>query len=715
MTTLRTIFTSLAVALALAAAAATDARAASLDDGGYLRIADRMQRRIDDSWDERARYYRVGSGGVEPMTNAFMLLMHAVAAMRGHQGPSRNDRRARLIAERLVQTPPFVTTPSTKDFQAHAPGWTNSMSNSNGNQHLVFDAEVVDGLVYAWRARKALELPRKTSDAIASAIRRTADGAFWRYPAIRLNQINWYALVYAAASEVTGTTARLRHDLRAQLVRFLGGVRGYGAAAGTFGAGLRFHYLPHARLTHPMNVDSAEYANVVLSFSRHYEQARAAGMQPPGSAQLRLLRQWVLRALAGYWTHGGYLNWDSGLGFERWHQAKKLGLAQEALIGIATSEALQPSSAAGRWAKYMLDRGLLWFDRIADRAEGGIPDGVLFGVNVVPQARPSARMAVARIGANAARAVAAGMGAMRSEEPPALYAFDPDIGRLAITTPAYNTAVVAVNQKAFPYGGIDMARLYDGEQDVAANVGGTGAAAFGMLLRDRNGKRVAASQTARAAVSRFVTPLRLTKAPAGTGAIASARADRAFAGAFKDLRATGSTRTGGYAFKTEHRFTPGWIQTRWTARRTDGSQARHHADVTFPSYGRRAAVTLVLRDGRAVRLGGTSVALAKVAYAIVRSEYSGYVVVPRSRPAGAIVHLIQPKAQPSAPRAGASLAIQVARDARIATASFTARIAVVRDPAQITTVAERLARRGERRLSTPRGAGAARPGRACRG
>ena len=75
--------------------------------------------------------------------------------------------------------------------------------------------------------------------------------------------------------------------------------------------------------------------------------------------------------------------------------------------------------------------------------------------------------------ANAARAVEAGLGRARASRPPALYAYDPDIGRLAVTTPAYNTAIVAVNQRAFPYGGIDLARLFDGKQEIAANIGGT--------------------------------------------------------------------------------------------------------------------------------------------------------------------------------------------------------------------------------------------------
>ena len=84
------------------------------------------------------------------MANSMLLLTHSVAAMKGWTGPSRNDARARALAARLVQPGgPYVTRPGVG--QAHAPGWVNSMSG-RGSQHLVFDAEVVDGLVYAYRA-----------------------------------------------------------------------------------------------------------------------------------------------------------------------------------------------------------------------------------------------------------------------------------------------------------------------------------------------------------------------------------------------------------------------------------------------------------------------------------------------------------------------------------------------------------------------------------
>jgi hypothetical protein len=206
-----------------------------------------------------------------------LLLTHSVAAMKGWTGPARNDARARALAARLVNPGgPYLTKPGLG--QAHAPGWVNSMSG-RGNQHLVFDAEVVDGLVYAYRAREALQLPESTVKDIRDAISRTTRGKFWRYPTVRLNQVNWYSLMYAADATVTGDPALLKRDMSLQLRRFFNEARaGSSSKIGNFGPGLRFHYLPHMPLNVDKNVDSAEYANIVLTFTRFYDQARRAGM-----------------------------------------------------------------------------------------------------------------------------------------------------------------------------------------------------------------------------------------------------------------------------------------------------------------------------------------------------------------------------------------------------------------------------------------------------
>ena len=341
---------------------------------------------------------------------------------------------------------------------------------------------------------------------IADRIHRVARTHFWRWPTIRLNQVNWYALMYAADATVSGSPTLLRRDMRAQLARFVSGPR-------NFGPGLRFQYLPQfgsSRARQRRLGRVREHRAVVPALlqpgaaTRGWRRCRA-----PAAASIR---RWIRRAMAGYWTHAGYMNWDSGLGFERWHQAKKLGLAQQALIGIAQTPRLQPGREWGRWAKWMLDRGLRFYERLPVR-EAGLPDPVLFQLFTVPQTVGSARLAAVRLEANAARAVEAGLGRMRGERPPSLYAYDPDIGRLAITTPAYNTAIVAVNQRAFPYGGIELARLFDGEQEVAAGIGGRAPAAFGLLVREPSGRRVFASQTGR-----------LAGRPAGHAAATHARA-----------------------------------------------------------------------------------------------------------------------------------------------------------------------------------------------
>ena len=246
----------------------------------------------------------------------------------------------------------------------------------------------------------------------------------------------------------------------------------------------------------------------------------------------------------------------------------------------------------------MLDRGFEFYDRTATR-DGGIADPLFFNVHAVPQDASSARLAAARMQANAARAVEAGLGRQAASAPPALYAYDPDIGRLAVTTPAYNTAIVAVNQRAFPYGGIDLARLFDGQPgDRRARSAGRPRPASARSCATSSGRRVLASQVGRGAVDRGVTPLRLTKAPPGTAARASSSAGRAFAGRSPTCARPARSAARTASIRVTHRFTPGSIQTRWDVARR-ATNAAYSVDVLFPSTGRgQARITAVLRTAR---------------------------------------------------------------------------------------------------------------------
>jgi len=383
--------------------------------------------------------------------------------------------------------------------------------------------------------------------------------------------------------------------------------------------------------------------------------------------QSPLLRDWVRRVLAGYWTHSGYLNWDTGLGFARWHQRKKAALSQLALIGVASEPELQPSAAWGAWAKWMLDRGLTNYDALVRRRRA-IPAALAYDVNAVPLSRANAYLAAARYEANAIRALAAGLGRRRAIRPPALYSFDPDTGRLAVTTPAYNTAIVPVNQRAIPYGGVEIARLFDARQEVAANIGGSGTASFGLLARVRGRTRLA-TQYGNRDFKPGDTPLRLTLAPRGAGVGGDDTSRRAYAGPFTDLRASGSVRSHGLRATTRYHFTPEWVEARWSLR----SPLPVDPAVTFPSWGAHAHVVATLRSGRTVRLGTAELSLSQVASLAVVSERSGYHVVPLSRPSGASVRLVRTRPQSSDPNPGPTVEVVLPHGCG---ASFAAKIVI---------------------------------------
>lgn len=590
-----------------------------LDRAGYLAVADTLAARLCPLWDVRAGHYRAGSGTVTNV-NADLLLVHSAAALAGHHGAARDDARAVALAR-------FLTRPPV--WGGGAKGW--QAGPENVDRHVVFQAEVIEALQTAYEARAAIGLDAALVARIRRQVAQVARGRSWRWPALVLNQLNWYTTFATADAVVNGRERALATAVRRHLARFTRHARGVDGRAGNLAGGLRFQYLPESVPQDTMNFDSPEYANIVLSFSRAYPRARAAGMPKP--ADLPLLHEWVRRVLSGYWTHGGALNWDTGLGFDRWLQRKKTGLAQGALIGIAAARELQPSPRWGAWAKWLLDAGLTQYVALAER-EGRIPAGLAYGVNVVPQDRGNAYLAASRQAANAMRALAAGLGERPGRRPPALYAFDPDTGRLAVTTPVYSTAIVPVNHGAFPYGGVDLARLIDAQQDVAGTLGGTGAAGFGLrvgTLRTQYGPR------------RFepgARPLVLIRAPRGVGAAGTE--PRAYAGPFRDLRVRGSAPAG----TVDYRFTPRTIEARWTAASPGGV-------VTFPSWGREAWI-------ERVRAGVYR----------VHSERAGYTL----RLRGVLrTRILRPRPQRANPHPGPTLEVALADRRLSATITVTRR------------------------------------------
>jgi hypothetical protein len=614
------------------------AAAADAPPRGYEQIADRLVGALERWWVPELERYDPGHGGSTTVVNANLLVVYAVAAQRGLTGRVRNDARARSIARFLTTPPIWRAKPPVDDPKVRGPGWADGTGLFH--RHPVHDSETAEALAVAYGARAALALEAHTVARIRQEIARVARGPDYAWPATRLNQFNWSVELFAADAHVNGATATLANGLARHLRRFL-------ADGHNLGPGLRFRYLPQYGDRARANIDSPEYANIVLGFSRHYATARTAGMPTP--RELALLRDWTRRALAGYWTHAGYLNWDTGLGFGRWHQRKKVALAQRALIGIATTPELQFTPEAGAWAKWLLDRGLEAYTDLLDRF-GRLPAGVAYGVHEPLQHPSGAQVAAARYAGNAARALAAGLATAPASPPPALYSYDPDTGKLAISTAAYNTSIVPVDRRAFPYGGLDLTRLFDADQEVAADLGGTDRASFGLQVRSGHRTLLRTQYGERA---HGPNPLRFE----------GLAAERVHAGAFTDVRVHGSVRAHGLVASSAYRFTPTAIGARWTAR---GHRGR--ASVTFPSWGRRAYALADLCDGRTVALGRTTV--ANICGLEIRSARSGYRVTP-SAPATARLVAVRPER--SNPNPGPSVEVDLGR----VPASFAATLATI--------------------------------------
>ena len=312
---------------------------------------------------------------------------------------------------------------------------------------------------------------------------------------------------------------------------------------------------------------------------------------------MEILRAWAARVQYGYWTHSGMLSWDSGLGFKRWMKAKTWAYALQGPLAIAASPRFQLDPRQGPWAKYVFDRGLAQFaDRCAGCRPRHLPSAHLYGVGSAYQGTGSRRLYVARMGANAVRAIVHGLGAMpadaaarrlrvrRRRRPPQRQHARATRPRSSCTT-----------KGAFPYGGIELARLSDAAGVPVGGVGGRPPASFGVVVR-RPARAARARLPADAALG-LADPAALAARPGGARPAAAAASRRRPFERARGRRPHGARRR--LRHRVVHRFTPDHIECTWTV---EHRRRRLRAEVLFPSWGTARAITAVLRDGSAVVL-----------------------------------------------------------------------------------------------------------------
>jgi hypothetical protein len=589
-----------ALPLILAIVAAWPAAARAATPEHYWAFADRRAAEIDADWDPEHGYYRM----VRRFTtrvNADMLEVFARAAEAGHTGPARDDARARRLVDLLLQPPAWTDTGTTG--QTHGPGWTTGLDVA-GTQHVSLDAQVASVLAAAWRARAALGLPQDRADLIAARIHAVAASPFYAWPAIRLNQFNWQADLYAADWTVTGDPVRLRFDYAAQLQRFAASARRPSPRSPWLNAGLGLHYMPqHSAWWSGNRTSTSEYGGAVLSGLRYYSTAvDAAGMRRLDPAGERLLARFARRQLFGEWTHAGYLNWDTALGFRRWHLQRYWPFAANGLLAVAADRRLFAAQDR-ETAAFLLDRALDTYERWHD---GSPPTGATaFGITS-PSATPrDDRIITTRWALIAARAATSQLPADTSAAPAQWFASDLDIGRIAVSTARYWTAITPVTPVG--YGGAELARLHSSASgQPLSGTGGLAPAAFGLQLL-RRGRTLLDTQSR----TRSSPPVRWRlDAPRPRGA-------------FQRLNARTVLRRPGVRVEIHHEFRLGSIRTLRSIR----ARRAATAILRFPIWGDGA---VEIGAGPALDLGTYRVRLDGI-------------------PPGAARSLVSIPAQPSSP------------------------------------------------------------------
>lgn len=647
-----------ALSLALALLAIPAGTAAAADESGYWAFAARRAADIERSWSDSRGVFAAREQGVNSRLNANMLALYALAAVqRRPPGPERRDDRARRLVDRFVSAPAFVggKPPQAREGQPHTPGWDGGVERVLGRQHVSLDPQVASALALAHAARGALGLTDGQAAMIRDRIGRVARSRFFRYPALALNQINWPATMYAADYAVTGRTDLLRDDFRRQLVRFVGAARAYASgnesAATNLTSGLGLRYLPRHSPSSPANrTSTSEYGNIIFSGLEHYETALAAGMRPLGPRQMVLLRAWARRVLYGEWTHSGYLNWDTGLGSNRWHLQRYWPFALAGPLALAASPRFAGPELRAR-AAWIIDRALQLYEQRTRAYPRSLLPSRLFGLRGHDGSKANdPELIASRFALVAATAAARGLGAAPKAAPPPFYALDADIRRVAISTPAYSTALIQP-QPGLGYGGLEPARLLGADGDPLTGIGGSRASALGLSVRTPAGVRLDTQPGQRWPRRARVLPWRIDH--------------RDPRGAFSALVAQASVQRGQIAIRVAHRFLPDRVETGWSITAPGGSVVR----LAFPIWSPRPERTracMAAKAGecrriapRAQRLGGRAIRIG--------AQRGGYAATVTGA-VGALVRLTRPGIARSSPftRRTIVMTVRVPRAGRLA-------------------------------------------------
>jgi hypothetical protein len=559
-------------------------------------LPDRLAARLDAQWQPGRQIY-LDRGNVSIRANAMLLELHALAALAGHEGPARQDARIPGLVKFFTTPPVVVYTTKTKRSTAsfpHTPAWESVYRGDSQNAvlHPSADAIVARALATAWRARDVAAVPLVDSQRIQSVVGAVARGNWYKAPTRAENQINWNTDIYEANLEVNGDRSNLP-DYRAHLKWFIDHAfsRAYKGGSSNLSRGYGFRYLPQYAGGNANQVDTVEYANLVHSALGFYNTAVRAGMRPLNAREIARLNAWSRHIVFGTWTHGGYPNWDSGLNTARRHIRQYWAFALDSLVRSSGPGALLGDADQRRYVRYIAERGLKLFEDTAWDGTGAFPSATEFGApNGFPAGTASPLITPLRFAIIAAELDVRLPGTV-PKQMGNMYSQDSEFGRLAISTPSYNLAVI--KPVAQGEGGLEPTRLFDGDQRPLTELGagGFGGPAPGLVLQ-RGGSVVLDDQSG---------TQKLGRVPGLS--VQDNHRDRA--GEFSTLTAGGTIRNGAASISVQHKFTRVAIETKYKLSRGSATSAT----LRLPVWGSTSSIDLIrgakVRGKRISRTSGS--------------------------------------------------------------------------------------------------------------
>lgn len=457
---------SVSVAASLAAPAVAAAKPG--DPSDLWTYADGVTERMEKQWSKKQNRY---TGSPFRLTVSMLALFSNARIAHYQGGPSRNDERIEPLARLLITWPTYITKMSdarrANATHPHAPGFTSGTGDKPGYQHVAISNLAMESLGLAV---KSGALPRKMEEEIGRKVYAVARGPRFRYPHVEANQVNWQIGAWLGTARATGRWGQAGAQTRAYLRSFVAGMRkpmpGYVTPNLTSGYGL--NYFPEVGSSMPINqTSSTEYASVIFSGFDFYDDMIKHGMRRLSYGQEARLRRWAKRIVTGEWTHGGWPNWDTGYGYERWQLVNYFAWCTEALGTIAASNRLVGDTDRRR-ARWLLRQALARYRWLVDR---GQKTSTRYGVGS-SFTRPTDNLITdVRMGATASAAALNEVGSAGST-PDGWSWWDGSRRRLTVSNPAYSSAMITpVNR--IGYGGLEPARFLDSQGRVITSLGST--------------------------------------------------------------------------------------------------------------------------------------------------------------------------------------------------------------------------------------------------